>query len=68
MKYTDLKTGNRIEMEILVNKHTMSEKLSWEKGTIYEDDQEPFFKKRVRLDNGMNEPIMEHRMYLIRQC
>lgn len=63
MNYKDLKTGSIIEMEILRNGS-----MKWIKGTVYVNKKEPFFQKRVLLDNGMDEPIIEHRMYLIREC
>lgn len=64
MNYEDLKQGDRVELETIVNHGTMAEVLKWIPGTIY--FSEGFFKKRVKLDNGTNEPIIPHRMQYVR--
>ena len=63
MDYKTLKTGTKVEMEVLSNKI-----ITWIKGTVYENENEPFFTKRVKLQNGMDEPVLEHRMDRLREC
>ena len=63
MTYSKLKDGDRIEMEVLID----CKLLRWVPGTVYENKDNPFFIKRARLDNGMDQPIMEHRMKYVRK-
>ncbi len=59
INYHSLKDGDRVEALTKLP----SGYYEFMPGTVYINNDEPFFPKRVRLDyNSKSEPIIEHRM------